>query len=83
LCVITDIGRRPKLHNTNEDYGVFLVDVRTDLHTCFLGGFIAEKVRVRGTHDRGEITTKGMCCDYYQNMYFICYTQLEYNKSPP
>jgi hypothetical protein len=59
-----DIGQRPKLHNTNEDYGGILVNIRTDLQTCFLGVYIAKRESGSGgrmTRDRqGELTTKGV-----------------------
>jgi hypothetical protein len=44
--------------------GDILVDIRTDLHTCFLGVFIAKNESGTGGHmtgDReGKLTTKGM-----------------------
>jgi hypothetical protein len=53
-----DIGRRPKLHNMNEDYGDILVDIRTDLDTCFLGVFIAKRESGSGGHMTGEHMTR-------------------------
>jgi hypothetical protein len=36
------------------DYGGILVDIRTDLHTCFLGVFIAKRVSGSGEHMTGD-----------------------------
>jgi hypothetical protein len=58
-----DIGQKLKLRYRNEDYGDILVDIRTDLHTCFLGVFTMSESG-SGEHmtgDRqGKLTTKGM-----------------------